>query len=75
MKVIAEEINYKKIVKTFTIKVGDNAINVDKWVVNDNAFSDYEADWELWTDSKFVVDRLDQETQDKLVDFINDLSI
>jgi hypothetical protein len=72
VKLLSEQTDYLKVVKTFMIDIGKGRIlTVTKWSTQDDTFNDYDNDWEI-AKHDFV---LSEDEQDELYDYINGLSL
>ena len=68
-----EEVLYKKIEKSFEIKLDDETLILNKWWIQDDISGDYDVDYE-WSDrSKEVINKLSDDQKEELDEFVNDL--
>ena len=75
LEVISEYLSHKRVVKNFTIKLRNGQeIEICKWWEDGEIGCDYECDWEIVNEKdQKTYDKLSEENQDELQDFINDL--
>jgi len=65
-----ENLDYKKVFKTFVLEINGKEITVSKWWIEDDLSNDYETDYEIDEKDR---EKLTDEEEEELIDFINDL--
>ena len=73
-KIIQENCVDYRISKDYTIELKDGTeLDFNKWVLDSDIETDN--DWNFTDDSKKVYDKLSEEKQDKITDFINEIRL
>jgi len=74
-KISQEYTSFLRKTKEYVLEVGEEEITIRKWWEEDEVGSNYDCDWECADDeSKKKYDALDEDEQDELSDFINELN-
>ena len=75
MKLIKSEIIYKKVVRELEIEVEGGILKISKWIEQDEAFNQYDNDWDFVDKSQEIYDKLDEEKQEEVSDFIMEVKV
>lgn len=65
-----ENIDYRRIVKSYVLEINGKEVNVTKWWVDDEMSGEYENDYEINEEDR---QKLTEDEEDELLDFITDL--
>ena len=77
MKITNTKTNAREIHKSFTIDIGKGVeIRICKWAVDDQLIDNYDGGWEFpYAKDQAIYDALPEAKQDKITDFIEDISL
>lgn len=74
IKIIDEKTIYLKKVKIFEIETSKGCVKIERYWINDELTGEYDCDYEILEESKKVFEALEDEEQDELGGFINELN-
>ena len=74
IKIIEDIVVARRIERNFTINIKNGVdLKFAKWIVEDEIEND--ADWEFDKDSQIIFDKLSEEEQENIEDFLLDLKV